>query len=117
VNGFTFPVRDSHALATLMASLADNEAQWKTVNASIEQPWTDADMLAAYATIWDEFRDTRNRTLRADAGPSRPPERTPAAKSREPAEWAASPIERRPGSKKSSQIFRSAGPNAGRSMA
>jgi len=117
VNGFTFPVRDPHALATLMASLAGNEAQWKTVNASIEQPWTDADMLAAYATIWDEFRDTRNRILRADAGPSRPPERTPAAKSREPAEWAASPIERRPGSKKSSQIFRSAGLNAGRSMA
>ncbi len=59
VDGFTFPVRDSHALADLMVSLIGNEKQWVNVNSSIERPWTDADMLDAYVSVWQEFSEQK----------------------------------------------------------
>jgi len=59
VNGFTFPARDSRALAALMTSLAGNETRWKAVNKTIEQPWTDVDMLEAHLSVWREFKDRR----------------------------------------------------------
>jgi glycosyltransferase involved in cell wall biosynthesis len=62
VNGFTFPVRDSRALADLMVSLVGNEQKWKAVNALIEPPWTDVDMLDAHLSIWTEFKD-KKRTV------------------------------------------------------
>jgi hypothetical protein len=61
VNGFTFPVRDARALGDLMASRVGNEAQWKRVNAAIEPPWTDIEMLESYASVWQEFAEKRDK--------------------------------------------------------
>ena len=54
LNGFTFPARDARALADLMASLVGNEDRWRAVNASIEQPWSDTEMLDAHLSVWEE---------------------------------------------------------------
>ena len=59
VNGFTFPARDSRALADLMASLVGNERQWIKVNETIEQPWTEIEMAEAYQSVWEEFAEKR----------------------------------------------------------
>jgi glycosyltransferase involved in cell wall biosynthesis len=56
VNGFTFPVRDSRALADLLASLAGNDQQWLEVNRAIEQPWTEVEMLEAHQKVWREIQ-------------------------------------------------------------
>jgi glycosyltransferase involved in cell wall biosynthesis len=69
VNGFTFPVRDSRALATLMASLVGNEQKWKSVNASIEPPWNDTDMLEAHLSVWRELRENRSDGVTAASDP------------------------------------------------
>lgn len=58
-NGFTFPARDSRALADLMASLAGNEQQWLRVNRLIEQPMTDLEMFESYQSAWEEFASLR----------------------------------------------------------
>lgn len=57
VNGFTFPARDSRALADLMVTLIDDERRWINVNESLEQPWTDIEMLNAHLSVWEEFSD------------------------------------------------------------
>jgi glycosyltransferase involved in cell wall biosynthesis len=57
VTGFTFPVRDSRALASLIVSLVGDERRWNSVNASIEEPWGNADMLDAYISVWREFKE------------------------------------------------------------
>ena len=54
-NGFTFLPRDSRSLAELMLKLAGNEQQWIATNRSIEQPWTDEEMLDAHLSLWREF--------------------------------------------------------------
>ena len=59
VNGFTFPARDSRALADLMASLVGDEQQWTAVNRSIEQPMTEIEMLEAHEGGWEEFAAKR----------------------------------------------------------
>ena len=56
VNGFTFPARDARALADLIVSLAGNEQQWLKVNRTIEQPWTEFEMLEAHESAWREAR-------------------------------------------------------------
>lgn len=58
-NGFTFPVRDSRALADLIASLAGDEQQWLKLNRTIEQPWTEIEMLEAHESMWREIRQKR----------------------------------------------------------
>ena len=60
VNGFTFPARDSRALADLLASLAGNEQQWLKVNRSIEQPWTEMEMIEAHESVWRELWEKRD---------------------------------------------------------
>jgi glycosyltransferase involved in cell wall biosynthesis len=60
VNGFTFPVRDSRALADLLASLAGNDQQWLEVNRAIEQPWTEMEMLEAHQKVWREIQQKRD---------------------------------------------------------
>lgn len=60
VNGFTFPVRDSRALADLLASLAGNDQQWRDVNRAIEQPWTEMEMLEAHQNVWREIQQKRD---------------------------------------------------------
>ncbi len=57
VNGFTFPARDSRALAELMITLIDDERRWINVNESLEQPWTDIEMLNAHLSVWEEFAE------------------------------------------------------------
>jgi glycosyltransferase involved in cell wall biosynthesis len=57
MNGFTFPARDSRALAELMLMLIDDERRWMNVNESIEQPWTDIEMLNAHLSVWQEFAE------------------------------------------------------------
>ena len=57
VNGFTFPARDSRALAELMVTLIDDEKRWINVNESLEQPWTDIEMLNAHLSVWQEFAE------------------------------------------------------------
>jgi glycosyltransferase involved in cell wall biosynthesis len=61
VNGFTFTVRDSRALADLLTTLVGNEQQWQQVNRSIEAPWTEIEMLEAHVSVWEEFARTRDR--------------------------------------------------------
>ena len=73
VNGFTFPARDSRALADLMASLIGNERQWMKVNETIEQPWSERDMFDAYLSVWEELGETQKAEsdrLNAAAQPS-----------------------------------------------
>ncbi|MCK1368319.1 glycosyltransferase [Bradyrhizobium sp. 62] len=65
-NGFTFPARDSRALADLLVTLVSDEGRWKRVNSSIEQPWSEVDMLDAHIDIWKELVSQR-----ATARPSR----------------------------------------------
>jgi glycosyltransferase involved in cell wall biosynthesis len=60
VNGFTFPARDSRALADLLASLAGNEQQWLKVNRAIEQPWTEMEMIEAHESVWRELWEKRD---------------------------------------------------------
>jgi len=60
VNGFTFPARDSRALADLLASLAGNEQQWLKINRTIEQPWTETEMIEAHESVWREMREKRD---------------------------------------------------------
>ena len=60
VNGFTFPARDSRALADLLATLAGNEQQWLKVNRLIEQPWTETEMLEAHESMWRETQEKRD---------------------------------------------------------
>lgn len=60
VNGFTFPARDSRALADLLASLAGNDQQWLEVNRAIEQPWTEMEMLEAHQKVWREIQQKRD---------------------------------------------------------
>jgi glycosyltransferase involved in cell wall biosynthesis len=60
VNGFTFPARDSRALADLLASLAGNEQQWLKVNRTIEQPWTETEMIEAHESVWREIGEKRD---------------------------------------------------------
>jgi glycosyltransferase involved in cell wall biosynthesis len=55
VTGFTFPARDSRALADLLTTLVGNEQQWQQVNRSIEAPWTEVEMLEAHLSVWEEF--------------------------------------------------------------
>ena len=62
VNGFTFPARDSRALADLIVSLAGNEQRWLDVNRTIEQPWTEFEMLEAHETAW---LDVQTKALRS----------------------------------------------------
>jgi glycosyltransferase involved in cell wall biosynthesis len=59
-NGFTFPARDSRALAELMLSLVGNEQQWMKVNGSIDQPMTDIEMFEVHETVWQEFSAKRS---------------------------------------------------------
>jgi glycosyltransferase involved in cell wall biosynthesis len=59
INGFTFPARDSRALADLLASLAGNDQQWLEVNRAIEQPWTEMEMLEAHQKVWREIQQKR----------------------------------------------------------
>ena len=61
INGFTFPARDSRALADLLTSLIGNERQWLTVNGSIETPWSEFEMLAAHESVWEEFAVKRDK--------------------------------------------------------
>jgi glycosyltransferase involved in cell wall biosynthesis len=63
VNGFTFPARDSRGLADLIVSLAGNEQQWLKVNRTIEQPWTEFEMLEAHESAWKELQAKQNRSL------------------------------------------------------
>lgn len=63
VNGFTFPARDSRALADLIASLAGDEQQWLKVNRTIEQPWTEIEMLEAYESAWQEVQTKQYRLI------------------------------------------------------
>jgi glycosyltransferase involved in cell wall biosynthesis len=59
-NGFTFPARDSRALADLMASLVGNEPQWLKVNRGIEQPMTDVEMLETHESVWQDIAARRS---------------------------------------------------------
>jgi glycosyltransferase involved in cell wall biosynthesis len=77
VNGFTFTVRDSRTLADLLVSLVGNEQQWQQVNRSIEAPWTDAEMLEAHVSVWEEQAsqkkrrsDSRHSVINEDIGAS-----------------------------------------------
>ena len=63
VNGFTFPARDARALANLIVSLAGNEPQWLKVNRTIEQPWTELEMLEAHERAWKEVRANQPRLV------------------------------------------------------
>ena len=72
VNGFTFPARDSRALADLMVSLIGNERQWIKVNETIEQPWSERDMLDAYLSVWEEVAEQRTLEQGMNRGPSEP---------------------------------------------
>ena len=59
LNGFTFPARDSRALADLIASLVANEQQWLKINRTIEQPWTEFEMLLeAHESAWRDLQGT-----------------------------------------------------------
>jgi glycosyltransferase involved in cell wall biosynthesis len=60
INGFTFPARDSRALADLLVSLAGNDQQWLEVNRAIEQPWTEMEMLEAHQKVWREIQQKRD---------------------------------------------------------
>lgn len=60
INGFTFPARDSRALADLLVSVVGNEQQWIQVNRSIEQPMTGVEMLEAHETVWREVAAKRS---------------------------------------------------------
>ena len=64
VNGFTFPARDSRALAELMVTLIDDENRWINVNESLEQPWTEVEMLDAHFSVWNEFAEKKRATSR-----------------------------------------------------
>ena len=70
VNGFTFPARDSRALADLIASLAGNEQQWLKVNRMIEKPWTEMEMLDAHESAWEEL-GTKPYRLVSEPEPSK----------------------------------------------
>jgi glycosyltransferase involved in cell wall biosynthesis len=70
INGFTFPIRDSRALADLIASLAGNEQQWLKVNRTIEQPWTEMEMLEAHESVWRELQ-TKQYSLVPETKPSK----------------------------------------------
>ena len=59
INGLTFTVRDSRALADVMASAVGNERQWLTLNQGIEQPWSELEMLDSYVSVWEEFAGLR----------------------------------------------------------
>jgi len=76
VNGFTFPARDSRALADLLTSLIGDEQQWKTVNRSIEAPWTEAEMLEAHLSVWEELAAQKDATnvmdLKVQASSTKP---------------------------------------------
>ena len=56
VGGVTFPIRDSQALARLMRSLVGNQTQWSAMNTAIKRSWSDADMLDAHISLWEEFK-------------------------------------------------------------
>lgn len=54
VNGFTFPARDSAALADLIASLAGNEPEWRRAHEEITPDWSNLDMFDAHLEVWRE---------------------------------------------------------------
>jgi glycosyltransferase involved in cell wall biosynthesis len=54
LNGFTFPARDSRALANLIVALAGKETVWQRVNSAIDEPWNAIDMLRTHVEIWSE---------------------------------------------------------------
>ena len=54
-NGFTFLPRDGRSLAELLLKLVGNEQQWIATNRSIEQPWTEDEMLDAHLSLWKEY--------------------------------------------------------------
>ena len=51
-NGFTFPARNSAALADLIASLAGNELEWRRAHEGVKPDWSDLDMFDAYMIAW-----------------------------------------------------------------
>ena len=63
-NGFTFPARDARALADLMSRLVADEAQWAKVNRTIEDPWTEVEMLEAHLSVWEETMVKRRAPVR-----------------------------------------------------
>jgi glycosyltransferase involved in cell wall biosynthesis len=71
-NGFTFPARDARALADLLASLVADERKWQQAHQGIETPWTEAEMLEAHLSVWEEFsikRDEAFEELEAEVPP------------------------------------------------
>ena len=77
INGLTFTVRDSRALADVMASAVGNERQWLTLNQGIEQPWSEIEMLEATGAS-----GTRSRSNAGSRRPLRPS--LPRSKPRSP---------------------------------
>jgi glycosyltransferase involved in cell wall biosynthesis len=53
-NGFTFPARDSRALANLLVTLAGKESVWEKVNATIDEPWSAVEMVKTHLEVWAE---------------------------------------------------------------
>ncbi|MGO8740442.1 glycosyltransferase [Rhodoblastus sp.] len=53
VNGFTFPARNSSALADLIEKLTGDEAAWRRAHQAITPDWSDLDMFDAHVTVWD----------------------------------------------------------------
>lgn len=56
VNGFTFPARNSFALAKLIETLAGNEHEWRRAHAGLKPDWSDLDMFDAYVETWEQSR-------------------------------------------------------------
>ncbi|MCI4678889.1 glycosyltransferase [Rhodoblastus acidophilus] len=54
VNGFTFPARNSAALADLIAELAGNELEWRRAHEGIKPDWSELDMFDAHMQVWGE---------------------------------------------------------------
>ncbi len=54
VNGFTFPARDSSALADLIETLTGDARGWERAHRAIRPDWTHLEMFDAHMTVWEE---------------------------------------------------------------
>ncbi len=62
-NGFTFPPRNSAALADLIANLAGNELEWRRAHDGITPDWSDLDMFDAHMAFWRQPEAPRKKAI------------------------------------------------------
>jgi glycosyltransferase involved in cell wall biosynthesis len=67
VNGFSFPARNSDALAGLIEILTGNEREWRRAHDGIKPDWSDLDMFDASMGVWESAKSKAESITAANA--------------------------------------------------